>query len=138
MVDVVVFAALAWEARAALDALQGVEAEGPRRWRGYLGDGGAARVLQVGVGPDRARRAAEAVSRARLFLSAGCAGALAGGLRAGDLVLADRLHVLDAQGSVADELALGKPRLGAWAQARGIRARVGAVVSSPVMLERRE
>jgi hypothetical protein len=60
MEDVVVFAALSWEARAALDALQGVEPLGPRRWRGFLGDGAAVRVLQIGVGLERAeRRAAE-------------------------------------------------------------------------------
>src|SRR5262245_23383832 len=138
MVDVVVFAALGWEARAALDALQGVETDGPRRWRGYLGDGGDVRVFQVGVGPERARMAANAVPDARFFVSAGCAGALASGLRAGDIVLADRLHVIDAAGAVVDDIALGTPRLSAWAEARGIAARVGGVVSSPVLLDERQ
>ena len=55
MEDVVVFAALGWEARAALDGLQGVESMGPRAWRGYLGDGASVRVLQIGVGLGRAR-----------------------------------------------------------------------------------
>lgn len=138
MVDVVVFAALGWEARAVLDALQGVEADGLRSWRGYLGDGGAVRVLQIGVGPERARRAAEAATAAPLFLSVGCAGGLAAGLRAGEVLVADRLLVVDAAGDVSDDVVLGTPALAAWARARGMPIRLGAVASSPVVLEGRD
>ena len=134
MEDVVVFAALGWEARAALDALQGVEALGPRLWRGYLGDGAAVRVLQIGVGLDRAERAAAEAAAAGLYLSCGCAGALAGGLRAGDLVLADRLVALDRDGRACGEIALEPRPLATFAAARGIALRVAGVASSPVVL----
>lgn len=134
MEDVVVFAALAWEARTVLDGLQGVEALGPRRWRGYLGDGAAVRVLQIGVGLDRAERAAAAAAGARLYLSCGCAGALAGRLRAGDMVLADRILALDADGRPAGELPAAPGALAAWSAARGVDVRVGGVASSPVVL----
>lgn len=134
MEDVVVFAALGWEARAALDALQGVEAQGPRTWRGYLGDGAAVRVLQIGVGLERAERAVAAAPAAGLYLSCGCAGGLVSMLRAGDLVLGDRLIHLDRDGHPLGELALDARPLATFAAARGIPVRVGAVASSPVML----
>jgi adenosylhomocysteine nucleosidase len=134
MEDVVVFAALAWEARAVLDGLQGVEALGRRVWRGYLGDGAAVRVLQIGVGLDRAERAAADAAGARLHLSCGCAGALAGGLRAGNLVLADRIVGLDASGHVGADLRAEASALAAWSAARAIPVRVGAVASSPIVL----
>src|SRR5215831_12077511 len=120
MEDVVVFAALGWEARAALDALQGVEPLGPRRWRGYLGDGAAVRVLQTGVGLDRAERAAAEAPAAGSYLSAGCAGALTGGLHAGDLVLADRIVALDPRGRALAEVALDPRPFASFAAARGI------------------
>jgi nucleoside phosphorylase len=134
MEDVVVFAALAWEARAALDGLQGVEALGRRAWRGYLGDGAAVRVLQIGVGLDRAEQAAADAWGARLYLSCGCAGGLAGGLRAGDLVLADRIVALDVDGEPTGEIAAESRPLATWSAARAIPVRVGAIASSPVLL----
>lgn len=134
MEDVVVFAALAWEARTVLDALQGVEPVGPRRWRGYLGDGAAVRVLQIGVGLDRAEQAAADAAGARLFLSAGCAGALSPELRAGDLVLGDRIVTLDAGGWVTGDVGAAPDALAAWSAARGTRVRVGAVACTPIVL----
>lgn len=134
MDDVIVFAALAWEARAALDALQGVEALGARSWRGYLGDGATVRVLQTGIGPNRAERWAAEAGPAGLYLSCGCAGALAPGLRAGDLVVADRIVVLDRSGRVASDVALDPAPLAAWSLARGLPVRIGSVASSAVLL----
>jgi adenosylhomocysteine nucleosidase len=134
MEDVVVFAALAWEAGAALDALQGVEALGARSWRGYLGDGATARVIQIGVGLDRAARRAADVGPAGLYLSCGCAGALAPDLRAGDLVVADRVLGLDATGRVVSDDSLEPAALAAWSLARSLRVRVGAIASSSVVL----
>jgi nucleoside phosphorylase len=131
---VVVFAALAWEARAALDALQGVEPLGPRRWRGFLGDGVAVRVLQIGVGLDRAERRAAEAADAGLYLSAGCAGALDPGLRAGDVVIADRILPLDAAGRAAADVRVDPEALAAWSSARGFGVTVGAIASSPVLL----
>jgi len=134
MEDVVVFAALAWEARAALDALQGVEVLGARSWRGYLGDGATARVVQIGVGLDRAARWAADVGPAGLYLSCGCAGALEPGLRAGDLVVADRVLGLDPTGRVVSDVSLEPADLVAWSLARALRVRVGAIASSSVLL----
>jgi nucleoside phosphorylase len=134
MEDVVVFAALAWEARAALDALQGVEPLGPRRWRGFLGDGAAVRVLQIGVGLDRAERRAAEAADAGLYLSAGCAGALDPALRAGDLVIGDRVLALDPAGRAAAEVRADPEALVAWSKTRGVCVRVGSIASSPVLL----
>jgi nucleoside phosphorylase len=138
MEDVVVFAALGWEARAVVDGLQGVEALGPRAWRGYLGDGAAVRVLQVGVGPVRAARAAASIEQARLFLSCGCAGALAGGLHAGDMIVGDRVIALDGTGTVAESLPLAPAALGTWCRERGLPIRLGPVASSPTVLASRD
>jgi nucleoside phosphorylase len=134
MEDVVAFAALSWEARTVLDGLQGVESLGPRCWRGYLGDGAAVRVLQIGVGLDRAEGAAAAAAGARLYLSCGCAGGLDPRLRAGDLVIADRIVLLDPAGHPAGEAPAGPGSLAAWSVARGVGVRVGGVASSPVVL----
>ena len=134
MEDVVVFAALAWEARAALDALQGVEAQGARSWRGFLGDGAAVRVLQIGVGLDRAERRAAEASTAGFYLSCGCAGALDPVLRAGDLVVADRVLPLDRKGRVGAAMPVEAEALADWSAARGLALRVGATASSPILL----
>ena len=134
MEDVVVFAALAWEARAALDALQGVEALGARRWRGFLGDGAAVRVLQIGVGLDRAERRVADAAQARFYLSCGCAGGLVPGLRAGDLVIGDRILALDAAGRVSSDVAVQSEAIASWSDARDIAVHVGRIASSPVLL----
>lgn len=138
MEDVVVFAALGWEARAIVDGLQGVEALGPRVWRGYLGDGAAVRVLQVGIGPERARRAAMDAGPARLLVSCGCAGALAGGLHAGDIVIGDRVLALDGSAAIDQSLAVAPAALASWCRGRGLPVRVGPVASSPIVLPSRE
>ncbi len=138
MEDVVVFAALSWEARAVLDGLQGVEAPEPRRWRGYLGDGASVTVLQVGIGPERARLAAERAPAADLFVSMGCAGALAGGLHAGDIVIGESVVVLDSAGRQVGQLAVEPRAILAWAAARGIAVRSGPVASSPIVLGSRD
>jgi adenosylhomocysteine nucleosidase len=138
MEDVVVFAALAWEARAVVDGLQGVEALGSRVWRGYLGDGAAVRVLQTGIGQERAARAAASVVQARLFLSCGCAGGLAGGLHAGDMVVGDRVLGLDQGGTAAQTFAASPAALATWCGERGLPVRVGPIASSSVVLSSRD
>lgn len=132
--DVVVLAALAWEARAVLDALQGVEPIGERSWRGYLGDGGAVRVGQIGVGQDRAARAAAEAVPARLYVSCGCAGGLVPGLRAGDIIIGDRVIALDGAGRQTDQLPVDPVGLAVWSGGRSIPVRIGAVASSPMVL----
>jgi adenosylhomocysteine nucleosidase len=138
MEDVVVFAALAWEARAVVDGLQGAEVLGSRAWRGYLGDGAAVRVLQIGIGQERAARAAASAVQARLFLSCGCAGALSGGLHAGDMVVGDGVLGLDAAGTAAESFAASPAALATWCAERGLPVRIGPVASSPVVLSSRD
>lgn len=59
MLDLAIFAALPWERRAALAGLWGVEVgERPRTWRGRLGDGASCLVVEMGMGPERARAVA--------------------------------------------------------------------------------
>jgi adenosylhomocysteine nucleosidase len=135
MEDVVVFTALGWERRAVMAGLSAPEpAELPGSWRGRLGDGGSCLVVQTGIGPERAHRAAVAAPPARLFLACGCAGALVGWLRAGDLVAADSVVALGEGGRPASHLPAPGGRLAAWAASRGLRVHVGAVASSPVVL----
>jgi len=136
MHDVLVFAALAWEVRAATQALSGIQPAGrPGTWRGYLGDGVSCLVVRTGLGLDRARLAVEASPPARLLVSAGCAGALRDDLRAGDVVLADAVVRLDRDLRTAERLPAASAGLMPWATSRGFAARSGLIVSSPVVLD---
>jgi adenosylhomocysteine nucleosidase len=131
MFDLAIFTALGWERRAVTDALLGQAAQdGAGTWGGRLGDGASCVVVQTGVGRERARTAAAALPPARLFLACGCAGALADWLRAGDLVVADRVDVVAADGRTADRVAAQGPALAAWATSRGFRVHQGAVAST--------
>src|SRR5262249_26249277 len=94
MEDVVVFAALPWEARAVLPGLSAPERMGRGGWRGHLGGGGTWRGSGTGIGPARAAAAAARVPIGRLAVVVGCAGAAAEYLRAGDLVVATALMEL--------------------------------------------
>jgi nucleoside phosphorylase len=136
MDDVVIFAALAWERRAVTAALARLEPAGRARvWRGRLGDGAGCLVVQTGVGPERARRAAVEAPAARCFVACGCAGALAPWLGAGDLVAADAVVPLDGSGRPADPLPAAGAPLVAWAAGRGVRVHLGPIVSSPRVLD---
>ena len=136
MYDLAVFAALDFERRAVTDALESVElAERPGAWRGYTADGASCLVVQTGIGPGRARRAAEAAPPARAYLMCGCAGALVPSLGPGDLVVADRVLPIDEQGAPLGSLAAEKGALLAWASARGFSLHVGAIASSPSVLD---
>ena len=127
-VDIVAFAALAWEARAVRAGLQAVEVAGEsRRWRGRLRDGRTCLLLQTGMGAARATAAARTAPAADLFLSLGCGGGLVPWLRTGDLVVATEVVRLDTscrpQGCTA--AVLPAVELGAHA---------GIVASSPAAL----
>ena len=135
MYDVAVFTALGWEARAVTGGLSGVEPGGrSRAWRGYLGDGASCWVTVSGVGPARARAAADTAPPARLYLSAGCAGGLAEWLGAGDLVAATSLIVLDRTGRPEGTSAAAGAPLVAAATVRGLVVHGGALATSPVLL----
>jgi 4-hydroxy-3-methylbut-2-enyl diphosphate reductase len=134
MEDVVVFAALAWEAGVVLDGLQGVESLAQRTWHGFLGDGASVRVLQMGVGPVRAARAAETAPPAALYVSIGCAGSLVGGLHSGDVIVGEQVVCLDGRASVERTMSLTADGITGWAAMRDVPLRCGVVASSPVVL----
>jgi nucleoside phosphorylase len=134
-VDIAVFPALGWEARAVLDGLAHVEpGDRPRTWRGFLGDGGACFVAQTGIGPEQAAAAVSAAPPARLVLSVGCAGGLVHGLSPGDLIAATEVLRLDGGGRVAERFAAVTRPLAAWATGRGFIVQAGPVASSSTVL----
>jgi nucleoside phosphorylase len=127
-VDVAAFTALGWETRAVLGGLAGVEpADGPRQWRGRLGDGGSCLLTQVGVGPARAAAAARAVPPAGCFLSLGCGGGLVPWMRTGDVVVATEVVALD-------RACRPEARSPAWVPAAEFGAQLGGIASSPGVL----
>src|SRR5881296_2065692 len=136
MFDVAIFTALGWEQRAVTAALQAVEPAGPpRTWRGRLADGASCLVVQTGIGPARAAAAAAAAPPAGAFLACGCAGALVDWLVAGDLVAAESVIALGADGRPDECLPGVGAGLAAWAAGRGFRVHAGALVASPVVLD---
>lgn len=133
--EVAIFAALGWERRAVTAALRQVEPAGrPRTWRGRLGDGTSCLVVQTGMGPDRARAAAEQVPAVDGFLACGCAGGLVSALAAGDLVVAADVRLLDAAGDPGAALPAVSAPLCAAFVAAGVRVHVGTMVSSGIVL----
>lgn len=135
MLDLAIFAALPWERRAVLEGLWGVEAgERPRTWRGRLGDGATCLVVETGIGPARARTAAEAAPAAGRFLVLGCAGGLARALAPGDLIAAEVVLLLDERGRVTERLDAEATALAAWTGPRGVPVAVGTIATSPVVL----
>jgi adenosylhomocysteine nucleosidase len=126
--DVVAFAALGWEARAALAGLRDVQpADLPRQWRGRLADGGSCLVVQTGMGAARAEAAARAAPPAGAVLSLGCGGGLVPWLRTGDVVVASEVVRLDAACRPGARAAAVVPRL-------ELGAHEGTVASSPGVL----
>lgn len=146
--DVIIFAALDWEAAAARESHPSISVRleprfGSRAWtcilppwRGWPRPVFWFLVYQTGVGPTRAAAVAAAAPEARAFLSVGCAGGLSPTLRAGDLVLASEIVELDqagapiarwpaASGRLAHGL-LGSPPCGPVATSRGVLADVRA------------
>ena len=134
MFDLAIFTALDWERRAVASGVSRLEPAGAGVWRGRLGDGGSCALVQTGIGPERARAAAGRLPAARAFLACGCAGALADWLRAGDLVAADTITVLDAAGGAAERLPAQGDALVGWGAGHGFRVHRGGLVSSPAVL----
>lgn len=94
--DIAAFTALGWETRAVLSGLDEVRpVDGPRRWRGRLGDGASCLLTQVGIGSDRAAAAAHAAPPADWFFSFGCGGGLVPWVRTGDVIVATDVVRLD-------------------------------------------
>jgi adenosylhomocysteine nucleosidase len=133
MLDVAIFTALGWERRAAAAGLLGLEPAGPATWRGRLADGATCLLFQTGIGQERARAVAAGAPPSRMFLACGCAGALVGWLRTGDVVAADGVSACDASGRVLERLPANAEVVG-WATGRGLRVHRGEIVSSPAVL----
>src|SRR5690242_17260242 len=120
MFDIAIFTALGWERRAVIAGLAAVTpGERPRTWTGRLGDGARCLVVQTGIGPERARDAARSTPPASIFVACGCAGALVDWLQPGDLVVADRVLVLNRDGRPGDLVAAAGEPLAAAATALG-------------------
>ena len=135
MEDVVVFAALPWERRAASRAL-GASASpiAARTWAIRLAGGRSGVLVETGIGPARARAAAVAAPAAKAWLAMGCAGALVGWLRRGQGVVANEVVVLDAGGGVAARMAAVGTPLAEMAARHGMRLLEGPVAGSPSVL----
>jgi adenosylhomocysteine nucleosidase len=136
--DLILFAALEWEASALTPGLEKVYGEGPMRvFAGRVGPT-LVLVVQTGMGPTAASRAAARVlrdARARAMLSLGCCGALVGDLVSGELVLAT--EVVDtvtgerfASASWLED-AVAKAAPAGRAFRRGTMASVPALVALP-------
>lgn len=135
MRGITVFAALGWERRAATAALAAVvPGERARTWRGRLGDGTPCLVVETGVGPERAERAAAAAPPSDAFVVCGCAGALVPGLRAGEVVVAEAVVPLDGAGRAGTPLPAHAGAVAAWGARHGMALRVGPIASSAAVL----
>jgi len=128
--DIAIFAALGWERRAVAGALVDVAPLGPGSWEARLGDQGPCVLIETGIGAERAGRAAASAPAAGCFMTAGCAGALAPWLKAGDLVAADRVVAFDADGRPGSALPAESDGLAAWAADHGARLQVGPLAVS--------
>jgi nucleoside phosphorylase len=135
--DLVVFAALSWEAAPVVASLERVsrEGDGLRAWRGRMG-ACRVRVVRTGVGPNRARAAAARVARegtARWFLATGCAGGLREGLGPGALMVSTA--VLDQEGMRSTGALRPAHGLQQWARPHGLLLHAGPFysVSRPLL-----
>lgn len=135
--NVAIFAALQWECRPILRQLRQVRREKLGSLDVWRAETGAARftVVKTGIGLERAEAAAHAAAesgRFDLFLSSGCAGALASHLVPGDLIIAEslRLAALEPVGVHPQH----RDAALAAAERAGVRSFRGSVLSSARML----
>jgi nucleoside phosphorylase len=133
----VIFAALRWECRAVLRALKQVRRARlghVTTWTGHA-EIGEVRVIQTGMGLERAAAAADVLrpEMTTAVLSTGCAGALAAGLEAGDLVIASALVSTGGGSRVPTHPRLAD-RCQAIATGAGLRSTIGPVLCSPKVL----
>src|SRR2546429_279660 len=103
-------------------------------WPGSSGPSGEVRSAPS-ASAVRPAGAAGAAPRAGAFLACGCAGALVDWLVAGDLVAAESVVALGADGRPDERLPGVGAGLAAWAAGRGFRVHAGALVASPVVLD---
>jgi adenosylhomocysteine nucleosidase len=135
---IAIFAALRWECRPILRHLRRVE-RGPRAqgtfWRGHA-PGREIWLIKTAIGAQRATAAARVLDRSGrfdLFLSTGCAGALAPELLPGDLAIATAV-IGNASGARYETDPAHRERARAAAQRAALRTVVGPVLCSPHVL----
>jgi len=135
---VAIFAALRWECRPVLRHLRQVRRDRVGRFPAWTGTAahGEAVLVQTGIGEDHAGAAADAVGgagRFSLYLSTGCAGALAPDLGPGDLAVATSVVSAGSGARIAtDDAATDRARH--VAARLPMRAVCGALLCSPRVL----
>jgi adenosylhomocysteine nucleosidase len=134
---IAIFAALQWECRPILRHLRQAR-------RGNIGEvptwsttHGPVEIVvaKTGIGLVRAAAAARTLAQSEpfdLFLSSGCAGALAAHLCPGDVIVADRVRTLDGDALPVDDEQ--RQRSLAVLQRSGLQRHQGTIVSSPTIL----
>jgi adenosylhomocysteine nucleosidase len=131
-----IFCALRWECRAVLRALPQARKQSDGRWKTWTAQTADSSVVlvQTGIGMQLAGQAAASVAASGhfdLFLSAGCAGALAPELGPGDLVVASTI--------VGPSMRLGtdgafNDRARQVCKDRNLPIYSGGVLTSPIVL----
>ncbi|MBI3782715.1 MAG: hypothetical protein HY270_04865 [Deltaproteobacteria bacterium] len=138
MQRIAIFAALRWECTPVVRSLRQVERTRIadfQAWRAQT-RGTEVWVVKTGIGVDQAGAAARAVAgqnRFSLFLSTGCAGALAPQLQPGDLVIADAIVGEATNGGVRTDVDQ-RCRLQSVAAAAAVPAVLGSILCSRQML----
>ena len=137
MQHLAIFAALQWECRPILRHLRKARREkigGLTTWSGEVA-GARITVVKTGMGLARAAEAARALRRAHavdVFFSSGCAGALAGDLLPGDLVIADAVQFAGDEALPVDEPQRSRALIAA--QRAGLQPRLGCFLSAARVL----
>ena len=133
-----IFAALQWECRPIVRHLRRVtrtRMAGFTVWRGVTPER-EVWLIKTGVGEQRAAAAATALGRTGrfdLFLSTGCAGALAPGLLPGDLAVATKV-IRNPSGECFETDVASCERAARAAERAALRTAVGPLVCSPCAL----
>jgi nucleoside phosphorylase len=133
MVDLAIFAALAWERATVASGLSHPRPAGHRAWRAGAGTHSCF-LIQTGMGPERARQAAMASPPTRSMLVWGCAGGLVPECAPGTILVANR--VVDDRGAEWD-VPLATP-LASWAAEHGLPVRQGTLLTTAEALVTRD
>lgn len=138
MPRIAIFAALQWECAPIARRLRNARrsaVNGCTIWRGDSARG-EVWLVKTGIGLNQAHAAAQvAVDAAEfdLFLSTGCAGALASDLRPGDMTIASSIVSMASSQPLTTDVARSAEAVGV-AERAGVRTRTGAVLCSPSVL----
>jgi adenosylhomocysteine nucleosidase len=134
---IAVFAALQWECAPVARRLRRAQRITIGNFQGWRGEcaRGEVWLLKTGIGLQRAYAAAQAAAEAarfELFISTGCAGALAPQLQPGDLTIATRIISMTCAPIETDTAQ--RERAQALAQQASVPSHVGTILCSPEVL----